>query len=118
MKNIAITALFFLSACAAVPTTTVRTLDEKANVTVIAKDLGGASISVDRGRAFKLTEKDLDKFRFGVLGVRNSARENSDTYTFQVDPGKREIQINLADGTSVNRIVLVSSGQNEEIELE
>ena len=69
MKNITITALFFLSACAAVPTTTVRTLDEKASVTVIAKDLRDAIIAVDRGVAFTLTDEDLDKFRFGVLGV-------------------------------------------------
>ena len=118
MKYLVLVWVVFLGACAAVPTTTVRTLDEKSSVTVLAKELVGARISIDGVAAAIITKEALDKNQFGVLIVKNSARENLDAYRFPIAPGQYSLDIALPDGSRITRRIVVLAGQNAEIDLE
>ena len=118
MRSVTLGFVVLLAACAAVPTTTVRTLDEQNKITVVAKDLVGARIDVSGGASVLIAREDLDKFRFGVLGVKNSAREDSDSFTMQLKPGRHRVTVVLPDGSISERSVVVVAGQNTEIYVE
>ena len=118
MKSWTLVFVVLLAACAAVPTTTVRTLDEQNKITVLAKDLVGARIDVSGGASVLIAKEDLNKFRFGVLGVKNSIREDLDSFTMQLEPGRHRVTVALPDGSVSERSILVVAGQNAEIYVE
>ena len=118
MKHLTLVLVVLLAACAAVPTTTVRTLDEQNRITVLAEDLVGARIDLKGGASVLIAREDLDKFRFGVLGVKNSRREDLDSYTLQLDPGRHSLTVALPDGSISERSIVVVAGQNVEIYVE
>jgi hypothetical protein len=118
MKSLTLVFVVLLAACAAVPTTTVRTLDEQNRITVLAEDLVGARIDLKGGASVLIAREDLDKFRFGVLGVKNSRREDLDSFTMQLEPGRHRVTVTLPDGSISERSIVVVAGQNAEIYVE
>jgi hypothetical protein len=106
-----------LTGCGTIQTT-VRGLSETTNLAILGKDIVGYKVYVNDIQKLQVKQKDLERFQTGVVGVRNSVRENSQKITIQLEPGFHNVKIEGAGRLIVETKILLSAGQTKELILE
>ena len=106
-----------LTGCGTIQTT-VRGLSETTNLAILGKDIVGYKVYVNDIQKLQVEQKDLERFQTGVVGVRNSVRENSQKITIQLEPGFHNVKIEGAGRFIVETKILLSAGQTKELILE
>jgi hypothetical protein len=106
-----------LTGCGTIQTT-VRGLSETTNLAILGKDIVGYKVYVNDIQKLQVEQKDLERFQTGVVGVRNSVRENSQKITIQLEPGFHNVKIEGAGRLIVETKILLSAGQTKELILE
>jgi hypothetical protein len=106
-----------LTGCGTIQTT-VRGLSETTNLAILGKDIVGYKVYVNDIQKLQVKQKDLERFQTGVVGVRNSVRENSQKITIQLEPGFHNVKIEGAGRFIVETKILLSAGQTKELILE
>ena len=106
-----------LTGCGTIQTT-VRGLSETTNLAILGKDIVGYKVYVNDIQKIQVEKKDLERFQTGVVGVRNSVRENSQKITIQLEPGFHNVKIEGAGRLIVETKILLSAGQTKELILE
>ena len=112
-------ALMFLvlTGCGTIQTT-ARGLNETTNLAILGKDIVGYKVYINDIQKLQVERKDLERFQTGVVGARNSVRENSQKITIQLEPGFHNVKIEGAGRLIVETKILLSAGQTKELILE
>ena len=112
-------ALMFLvlTGCGTIQTTT-RGLNETTNLAILGKDIVGYKVYINDIQKLQVERKDLERFQTGVVGARNTVRENSQKITIQLEPGFHNVKIEGAGRLIVETKILLSAGQTKELILE
>jgi hypothetical protein len=98
--------------------TTSRGITENTSLVVIGTDIVGLTVFIDDIEKMQVDKNNLDRFQMGLLGVKNSTRENSQTITIPLKPGFHKVKIQDGARSLVETKILLSAGQTKELILE
>lgn len=119
MRKISVAlALVLIFGCASAPVTTSRGILEDTKIVILAQELVGAQVFVNQQPLGRLEKNDLQKYRFGVMGVRNSERENLQAFSISVPSGMVDLRLVKGGRVIMNRQIFMSEGQIKELIVE
>ena len=105
---------FLLSSCGSVPQTSVRGVAEMTQVLVYGEELVGLSIQVNGVEQYIIDEEDLEKYQFGILGSKNSTRENLQCVRLILTPGSQVVRLVDRGKAVFEKRTFLSKGQTKE----
>ena len=106
--------IFLLSSCGSVQQTSVRGLVETTQVLLYGEELVGMSIQVNGTDGYTIRKEDLKTYEFGILGSKNSAREDLQMVRLILSPGSQLVTLRDRGRTVFEKRTFLSKGQTKE----
>lgn len=120
LKNLLVGPLLLvLFGCGAPVTKETVGYVEATQLVVWAKQLTGLSVSVNGETVVSNIERsDLNKFKYGVLGTKNSEKEDMQSITLGVNKGSNLITITDNEKPIYQKSLYFTNGQTREIRID
>ena len=104
---------FLLSGCGGIQQQSTG-FEEATALTVYADKLTGARIQINDQPPITLEREDLLAYELGILGAKDSKREQLDAYRVSLSAGSHEVAISLPSGKTHRKQMYFSTGQHRE----
>jgi len=116
-KFLLIAIAFLITGCGSAIQKSTSGYVEETRLLLRADKLAGLNVSIGDIVNKDVVKADLEKYRLGILGAKNSERENLQSAIFIIEKG--EHQVLVTDGNTVvyDEVLFFSHGQTREIRI-
>lgn len=118
MKHLLLIGLvFFLAACGSPVQKSTFGYVEETQLVLMADRLVGLKISIGSISNREIKKSDLKKYRLGVLGVKDSDRENLQTAIFAIEKGEHNLVVTDGNQVVYGAVLFFNNGQTREVRI-
>ena len=107
-------SILLTSGCGAPLQTRAIGLEQTTKLSILGKDLSGAIITIN-GVSTELGKANQIPFTMGVAGSKDSPRQQLESYSIEVAPGKNKVTLRLRGQLIFEDELYLSDGQMREI---
>ena len=114
-KFLLIAIAFLITGCGAAVQKSTTGYVEETRLLIRADKLVGLNVSIGDILNKNIEKEDLEKYRIGVLGAKNSDRENAQSAMFIVEKGEHQVLVTDRGAVVYDAVLFFGNGQTREI---
>jgi hypothetical protein len=116
-KFLLIAIAFLITGCGAAVQKSTTGYVEETRLLIRADKLVGLNVSIGDIVNKDVEKTDLEKYRLGVWGAKNTERENQQTAIFIVEKGEHQVLVTDGDTVVYDAVLFFSNEQTREIRI-
>lgn len=116
-KFLLIAIAFLITGCGAAVQKSTTGYVEETRLLIRSDKLVGLNVSIGDIINKNIEKEDLEKYRIGVLGAKNSDRENAQSAMFIVEKGEHQVLVTDRGAVVYDAVLFFGNGQTREIRI-